>query len=165
MMIKRRNGSKFLPTFSPVLFLLCCVDVSSSIDFDFGSYSRHYLGFGKLNQLLPHADNFHVATVTHHNRCKRNGAKMNSRNHFGSTAGQTGIEKMVEKSIHTAKGSAEKAKYSVDMNEIIGKHNILFVCLDTLRYDVAYQCQENNLTPHVILCGRKSVCVYACTCK
>ncbi len=36
---------------------------------------------------------------------------------------------------------------SINMNEIVGSHDILFVCLDTLRYDVAMQEQENGGTP------------------
>ena len=35
----------------------------------------------------------------------------------------------------------------IDMNEIVGTHDILFLCLDTLRYDVAFQEQENGGTP------------------
>lgn len=35
----------------------------------------------------------------------------------------------------------------LDMNEIVGSHDILFVCLDTLRYDVAMREQEAGGTP------------------
>lgn len=35
----------------------------------------------------------------------------------------------------------------IDMNQIVGSHDILFICLDTLRYDVAYKEQEENGTP------------------
>lgn len=35
----------------------------------------------------------------------------------------------------------------IDMNQIVGTHHILFVCLDTLRYDVAYGEQETDGTP------------------
>lgn len=35
----------------------------------------------------------------------------------------------------------------INMNNIVGSHDILFVCLDTLRYDVAVQEQENGGTP------------------
>jgi len=52
-MIRGRNALNFL-----LLFLLFVLDVSS-----LGSYSRHYLGFGKLNQPLLRADNFPVAMV------------------------------------------------------------------------------------------------------
>lgn len=34
-----------------------------------------------------------------------------------------------------------------DMNQIVGSHHILFVCIDTLRYDVAYKEQKENGTP------------------
>jgi len=50
------------------LFLLCLLDVCSSAHLDLRSHSSHYLSFGKLNQLLTHANNFPVASVTHHNR-------------------------------------------------------------------------------------------------
>ena len=36
---------------------------------------------------------------------------------------------------------------SVDMNDIVGKCNILFLCLDSLRYDVAVAQQENGRIP------------------
>lgn len=36
---------------------------------------------------------------------------------------------------------------SINMNEVVGTHDILFVCLDTLRYDVAIQEEENGGTP------------------
>lgn len=36
---------------------------------------------------------------------------------------------------------------TINMNEIVGSHHILFVCLDTLRYDVAYKEQEEQGTP------------------
>lgn len=35
----------------------------------------------------------------------------------------------------------------INMNAIVGSHDILFVCLDTLRYDIAIQEQENGGTP------------------
>src|SRR4029078_6907239 len=34
-----------------------------------------------------------------------------------------------------------------NMNEIVGSHDILFVTLDTLRYDVAMDCLESGRTP------------------
>lgn len=40
-------------------------------------------------------------------------------------------------------------RVSVDMRDIIGSHNILFLCLDTLRYDVAKEGEEKNLTPNL----------------
>ena len=36
-------------------------------------------------------------------------------------------------------GDPKKAQMSVNMNEVVGNNDILFVCLDTLRYDVASQ--------------------------
>jgi len=35
----------------------------------------------------------------------------------------------------------------IDMNTVVGSHDILFICLDTLRYDVALAEQENGGTP------------------
>lgn len=35
----------------------------------------------------------------------------------------------------------------VDMNRIVGTHDILFICLDTLRYDVAWEEEQKNTTP------------------
>lgn len=35
----------------------------------------------------------------------------------------------------------------INMNEIVGSHDILFVCLDTLRYDVAKEEQDKGTTP------------------
>lgn len=40
-----------------------------------------------------------------------------------------------------------KKEASVDMNQIVGSKDILFLCLDTLRYDVAVQEEEKNTTP------------------
>jgi membrane-anchored protein YejM (alkaline phosphatase superfamily) len=36
----------------------------------------------------------------------------------------------------------------LDMNQIVGTHDILFITLDTLRYDVAQQCFQDRKTPH-----------------
>lgn len=36
---------------------------------------------------------------------------------------------------------------SVDMNQVVGTHDILFLCLDTLRYDVAVQEEAAGTTP------------------
>ncbi len=36
---------------------------------------------------------------------------------------------------------------SFDMNKIVGSHHILFLCLDSLRYDVAYEEQQSGGTP------------------
>ena len=50
-------------------------------------------------------------------------------------------------------GDPQKAQISVDMNRIVGSHDIVFLCLDTLRYDVAMQEQENGGTPNLNRCG------------
>ena len=43
---------------------------------------------------------------------------------------------------------AKDKKYeAVNMNEVVGTHDILFVCLDTLRYDVAKEEEDKNNTP------------------
>ncbi len=41
----------------------------------------------------------------------------------------------------------QERSLSVNMNEIVKEHNILLICLDTLRYDVAIEEQENKGTP------------------
>ena len=37
----------------------------------------------------------------------------------------------------------------INMNNIVGSHDILFIVLDTLRYDVAQQALEQGLIPHI----------------
>ena len=44
------------------------------------------------------------------------------------------------------KGLVENRK-AINMNEVVGSHDILFICLDCLRYDVALAEQENGGTP------------------
>ncbi|MDO4711263.1 MAG: STM4013/SEN3800 family hydrolase [Peptostreptococcaceae bacterium] len=46
-------------------------------------------------------------------------------------------------------GDPKKAKMTVNMNEVVGNCDILFVCLDTLRYDVAKQEEEQGNTPNM----------------
>lgn len=46
-------------------------------------------------------------------------------------------------------GMKGNRKVTIDMREVIGTHNILFLCLDTLRYDVAKECEEKNLTTNI----------------
>ena len=41
----------------------------------------------------------------------------------------------------------KQRKPSVDMNQIVGEMDILFVCLDTLRYDVAAEEETGGGTP------------------
>lgn len=55
-------------------------------------------------------------------------------------------------------GDPRKAKMSVNMNEIVGKCDILFICLDTLRYDVAKQEEEANRTPNLNKYGNWKKC-------
>lgn len=55
-------------------------------------------------------------------------------------------------------GDPKKAKMSVNMNEIVGNCDILFVCLDTLRYDIAIQEQNNDTTPNINRYGKWSKC-------
>lgn len=43
--------------------------------------------------------------------------------------------------------AAEDNSGRLNMNDIVGSHDILCVCLDTLRYDVAMQEQQNGGTP------------------
>lgn len=40
-----------------------------------------------------------------------------------------------------------RQKSSVDMNKVVGSHDILFVCLDTLRYDAAIEEEKSGGTP------------------
>ena len=37
-------------------------------------------------------------------------------------------------------------KDRLNMNDVVGTHDILFLCLDTLRWDVAFREQENGGT-------------------
>lgn len=55
-------------------------------------------------------------------------------------------------------GNPKKAKMSVNMNEVVGNCDILFVCLDTLRYDVALAEQENGGTPNLNRYGQWQKC-------
>ncbi len=43
--------------------------------------------------------------------------------------------------------SGKRKKSSVDMNEVVGREDILFVCLDTLRYDGAAEEEREGGTP------------------
>ena len=46
----------------------------------------------------------------------------------------------------------------IDMNEIVGKCHILFVCLDSLRYDAALEEQERGGTPVLNRYGKWRKC-------
>lgn len=52
----------------------------------------------------------------------------------------------------------KKVTQQINMNEIVGTHDILFVCLDTLRYDVAFEAQEAGETPHINQYGKWGKC-------
>lgn len=52
----------------------------------------------------------------------------------------------------------EKPENSVDMNQVVGSHDILFLCLDTLRWDVAWQEQEAEGTPVLNQYGKWQKC-------
>ena len=56
-----------------------------------------------------------------------------------------------------AMGAMDK-KVELDMNQIVGTHDILFVCLDTLRYDVAEAEQEAGRTPYINQYGKWTKC-------
>ena len=45
-----------------------------------------------------------------------------------------------------------------DMNQIVGTCHILFVCIDSLRYDVAFEEQESGGTPVLNRYGRWKKC-------
>ena len=59
------------------------------------------------------------------------------------------VERSVQEEVpvRLIKPSGEKGKPTVDMNQVVGTSDILFICLDTLRYDVAVQEQEAGNTP------------------
>lgn len=56
------------------------------------------------------------------------------------------------------KAAGKKGQASVNMNEVVGNCDILFVCLDTLRYDVAKEEEENNTTPVLNQYGKWKKC-------
>ena len=58
-------------------------------------------------------------------------------------------EKITEKEVpfRLFLSGKERKKPSVDMNRVVGSCDILFVCLDTLRYDVAVQEEKAGSTP------------------
>ncbi|GHJ45214.1 membrane protein [Catellatospora sp. TT07R-123] len=51
--------------------------------------------------------------------------------------------------VDPAAGTAAAAGTAVDMNALLGGHDILFVTLDTLRYDVAAEAVEQGRTPQL----------------
>ena len=58
-------------------------------------------------------------------------------------------EKITEKEVpfRLFLSGKEQKKPSVDMNQVVGSCDILFICLDTLRYDVAVQEEGTGRTP------------------
>lgn len=54
--------------------------------------------------------------------------------------------------------SAAGRSASVNMDQVVGKMDILFICLDTLRYDVAVQEEEAGATPVLNRYGRWQKC-------
>ncbi len=55
-------------------------------------------------------------------------------------------------------GDPQKAKMSVNMNEVVGSCDILFLCLDTLRYDVAKEEERLGNTPNLNRYGEWKKC-------
>ena len=47
---------------------------------------------------------------------------------------------------------------SIDMNQVVGRQDILFICLDALRYDVAAQEEAARTTPSLNRCGPWKKC-------
>ncbi len=64
----------------------------------------------------------------------------NQNNHTGARAAE-------DVPVGLFRPSHPKEKPSVDMREVVGKKDILFICLDTLRYDVAVQEEKAGTTP------------------
>ncbi len=64
----------------------------------------------------------------------------NQNNHTGARAAE-------DVPIGLFRPSHPKERPSVDMREVVGKKDILFICLDTLRYDVAVQEEKAGTTP------------------
>lgn len=46
----------------------------------------------------------------------------------------------------------------VDMNDIVGKYHILFVCIDSLRYDVSFELEQAGETPVLNRYGKWRKC-------
>lgn len=51
-----------------------------------------------------------------------------------------------------------KENDAINMNEIVGTHDILFLCLDTLRYDIAKREEEEGNTPVLNRYGKWKKC-------
>lgn len=55
-------------------------------------------------------------------------------------------------------GNPQKARMTVNMNDVVGNNDILFICLDTLRYDVAKQEEDLENTPNISKYGKWIKC-------
>lgn len=55
-------------------------------------------------------------------------------------------------------GNPQKARMTVNMNDVVGNNDILFICLDTLRYDVAKQEEDLGNTPNISKYGKWIKC-------
>lgn len=49
---------------------------------------------------------------------------------------------------------ADKEELKIDMNEVIGKKDIVFLCYDSLRYDTAILGEKRGLTPNINKYGK-----------
>ena len=54
--------------------------------------------------------------------------------------------------------SARRGEPRIDMGKIVGAMDILFICLDTLRYDAAVWGEERGKTPVLNQYGRWQKC-------
>lgn len=54
--------------------------------------------------------------------------------------------------------NSSSSQDNINMNEIVGTYDILFICLDTLRYDAAFEEQENSNTPILNKYGKWKKC-------
>ena len=59
------------------------------------------------------------------------------------------IEEINNGEVPAALIAQKKIPPTFDMNEIVGTKDILFLCFDTLRYDVALSVQENGESPNI----------------
>ena len=69
-----------------------------------------------------------------------------------------GEETVKEVPVRLFAASRTNKKPSVDMKQVVGKKDILFICLDTLRYDVAVEEEALGHTPVLNQFGRWKKC-------
>lgn len=55
-------------------------------------------------------------------------------------------------------GSLKNNRLKFNMNDVVKDHNIIFLCLDTLRFDIALQEEENGGTPNLNKYGKWIKC-------